>query len=70
MPMICCEPRLTGAGGSLGCSASRTPAFSAVGITAFRNYVMLFHISSRLCAPSFGSGGRSLNFMPFSSAVF
>ena len=36
VPMICCDPRLMGAGGSLGCSASRTPAFSAAGITAFR----------------------------------
>ena len=34
--MICCDPRLIGAGGSLGCSASRTPAFSASGTTAFR----------------------------------
>ena len=36
VPMICCEPRLMGAGGSLGCSASRTPAFSAAGTAAFR----------------------------------
>ena len=28
--------RLTGAGGSFGCNASRTPAFSATGTTAFR----------------------------------
>ena len=60
--MICCEPRLTGAGGSLGCKAMRTPAFSATGITAFRKYVTLAHISCRLWAPSFSSGGRSLNF--------
>ncbi len=52
--MICPEPRLNGAGGSLGWSASRTPASSAAGTTAFRNYVMLLHISSSLCAPSSG----------------
>jgi hypothetical protein len=34
--MICPEPRLSGTGGSLGCSARRTPAASAVGTTAFR----------------------------------
>ena len=34
--MICCEPRLSGKGGSLGCSARRTLAFSATGTTAFR----------------------------------
>ena len=34
--MICCDPRLSGKGGSLGCSASRTFAFSATGTTAFR----------------------------------
>ncbi len=34
--MICCEPRLSGTGGSFGWSASRTPACSATGTTAFR----------------------------------
>ena len=52
VPMICCEPRLIGAGGSLGCSARRTPAFSASGTTAFRKYVMFVHISSSVWAPS------------------
>src|SRR2546429_4971085 len=36
VPMICWDPRLIGAGGSFGCNARRTPAFSASGITAFR----------------------------------
>ena len=57
--MICCDPRLIGAGGSFGWSAMRTPAFSASGMTALRKYVMLVHISSSVCAPSSGSGGRS-----------
>ncbi len=57
--MICPEPRLRGTGGSFGCSAMRTPAFSASGITAFRKYVMFFHISSRECVPISGRGGRS-----------
>src|SRR5260370_34727634 len=69
VPMICCEPRLTGAGGSVGCRGRRTLAFLAVGATAFRKEVMLGHISCRVWAPSFARGGRALNFIPFSSVL-
>ena len=57
--MIWPEPRLSGTGGSLGWSASRTPAASATGTTAFRKYVTFAHISSSVWAPTSGSGGRS-----------
>ena len=57
--MICPEPRLRGTGGSLGCSARRTPDVSATGTTAFRKYVTFAHISSSVWTPTSGSGGRS-----------
>src|ERR1700691_4889746 len=44
--MICAEPRLMGGGGSLGCSDSATPAFSATGTTSLRKYSRLLQVWS------------------------
>ena len=58
--MIRPRPRTGEIGGSSGCSASRTPAFSATGTTRRRKYSKFSHSAARSARSASGRGGAAL----------
>ncbi len=60
--MIRATPRMRGkTGGSSGCMASRTPAFSAIGTIRCRNRSKVAHNCSASIAPIMGAEAPSSN---------